>query len=52
MGLLTDEYPCANFFDLDTLKDDVESLKEAFSGIPNVMHAYALKANPVAGILD
>ena len=52
MGLLTDEFPCANFFNFDTLEDDVQSLIQSFSGIPNIVHAVAVKANPFAGILD
>lgn len=52
MGLVTDEFPCANFFNLDTLKEDVEHLQTSFEWIPNILHAVAVKANPVTGILE
>lgn len=51
MGLLTDAFPVANFFNFDSLDEDIRSLIESFSGIPNINHAVAMKANPVSGIL-
>ena len=51
MGMLTDEFPVANFFNFDSLEDDIKSLIDAFSGIADINHAVAVKANPVSGIL-
>jgi diaminopimelate decarboxylase len=50
MGLLTDEAPCALFYDMDAYRAVLTSIKEAFP--PSTLHAVAMKANPLAACLN
>jgi diaminopimelate decarboxylase len=51
-NLLSPTQPCANFFNLDSLRSDIAKLHSCFGEIPSILHAIAVKANPVAGILS
>ena len=49
VALLTDEEPCALFYDLDQLRATLGSISAAFP--PTATHAIAMKANPLVGCL-
>jgi len=50
-GLIHDDNPVALFIDLSRLRAKAEAMHAAFPAECNVMHAYAIKANPVARII-
>ena len=47
--LLTDEEPCALFYDMDKLRQVLVSIRESFP--QSTTHAVAMKANPLAACL-
>ena len=49
VALLTDEEPCALFYDLDQLRATLGSISAAFP--PTATHAIAMKANPLSACL-
>ena len=49
MQLLSDETPCALFYDLDAFRETLLSIKAAFPD--TTLHAIAMKANPLAACL-
>ena len=49
LELLSDEKPCALFYDMDYFRETLLAFKDAFP--PETMHAVAMKANPLAGCL-
>lgn len=49
LALLSDEEPCALFYDLERLREILCSIKEAFPA--SATHAIAMKANPLAACL-
>jgi len=50
-GLIHDDNPVALFMDLTRLRAKAEAMHAAFPAEANVMHAYAVKANPIARII-
>jgi diaminopimelate decarboxylase len=46
---LSDEQPCALFFDMDAFRSNLLSIKASFP--PSTVHAIAMKANPLAACL-
>lgn len=49
LALLTDEEPCALFYDLDQFRATLGSIRAAFPA--SATHAIAMKANPLAACL-
>lgn len=49
LELLSDETPCALFYDLDAFRDTLLKIKAAFPD--TTLHAIAMKANPLAACL-
>jgi hypothetical protein len=47
--MLSDEVPCALYFDLDAFEATLRDVKQSFP--PDTMHAIAMKANPLAACL-
>jgi len=53
-GVLCEDNAIALFMDLDRLRQKVTSLFAAFEGCgaPRITHAYAVKANPLCGVMN
>jgi diaminopimelate decarboxylase len=49
IAMLSDEVPCALYFDLDAFEATLRDVKQSFP--PDTMHAIAMKANPLAACL-
>ena len=50
LKLLSDERPCAFFYDMQSFHDVLASIQSAFP--PSAVHAIAMKANPLVGCLS
>lgn len=50
-GLLGTNHPLAGFLDIDGIRRSVADLQGAFARTPEVLHAFAAKANPLVPVL-
>jgi diaminopimelate decarboxylase len=50
-GLLGEDRPVAGFVDVPGVRASVAALREAFAGVPDVLHAFAAKACPLVPVL-
>jgi diaminopimelate decarboxylase len=50
-GLLGANHPLAGFLDIDGIRRSVADLQGAFARAPEVLHAFAAKANPLVPVL-
>ncbi|WP_327267525.1 diaminopimelate decarboxylase [Streptomyces sp. NBC_01218] len=50
-GLLGEARPVVGFVDTDGVRDSVGALREAFSGVPRVLHTFAAKAAALVPVL-
>lgn len=50
-GVLGEDRPVAGFVDVQGVRDGVAALHEAFAHVPDVLHAFAVKAAPLVPVL-
>ncbi|MFE1347481.1 diaminopimelate decarboxylase, partial [Streptomyces sp. NPDC058757] len=50
-GLLGEGRPVAGFVDVQGVRDGVAALHKAFAHVPDVLHAFAVKAAPLVPVL-
>lgn len=50
-GLLGQHHPVAGFIDVQGVRDSLTALHEAFAHVPDVLHAFAVKACPLVPVL-
>ncbi|MER5965430.1 diaminopimelate decarboxylase [Streptomyces sp. NPDC002057] len=50
-GVLGREHPVAGFIDVQGVRESVTALHEAFAHVPDVLHAFAVKACPLVPVL-
>ncbi|MFC9730666.1 diaminopimelate decarboxylase [Streptomyces roseolus] len=50
-GVLGEDRPVAGFVDVQGVRDSVAALHEAFAHVPDVLHAFAVKAAPLVPVL-
>lgn len=51
-GLMGGSVPLAGFIDVDAIKRSAVALQKAFTKGPEVLHAFAAKANPLVPVLN
>lgn len=49
--VLTEDNPVALFMDVERIRAKARSMQEAFADVPGIVHAFAVKANPLVGVL-
>ncbi|MGW0117851.1 diaminopimelate decarboxylase [Streptomyces sp. NPDC003327] len=50
-GVLGEDHPVAGFVDVQGVRDSVAALHDAFAHVPDVLHAFAVKAAPLVPVL-
>ncbi|WP_435971443.1 diaminopimelate decarboxylase [Streptomyces sp. Qhu_M48] len=50
-GVLGQDHPVVGFIDVQGVRDSVTALHEAFAHVPDVLHAFAVKACPLVPVL-
>ncbi|MFE6225892.1 diaminopimelate decarboxylase [Streptomyces sp. NPDC057854] len=50
-GVLGEDHPVAGFVDVQGVRDSVAALHQAFAHVPDVLHAFAVKAAPLVPVL-
>ncbi|MFF9505183.1 diaminopimelate decarboxylase [Streptomyces sp. NPDC014656] len=50
-GVLGQDHPVAGFIDVQGVRDSVAALHDAFAHVPDVLHAFAVKACPLVPVL-
>ncbi|MFI1979887.1 diaminopimelate decarboxylase [Streptomyces wedmorensis] len=50
-GVLGEGHPVAGFIDVQGVRDSVTALHDAFAHVPDVLHAFAVKACPLVPVL-
>ncbi|MFD3531116.1 diaminopimelate decarboxylase [Streptomyces sp. NPDC058664] len=50
-GVLGEDHPVAGFVDVQGIRDSVTALHKAFAHVPDVLHAFAVKAAPLVPVL-
>ncbi|MFJ5834177.1 diaminopimelate decarboxylase [Streptomyces sp. NPDC093089] len=50
-GVVGESHPVAGFIDIQGVRDSVTALHDAFAHVPDVLHAFAVKACPIVPVL-